>query len=230
VAVAFSVVGVGALFLIRSFWPSLFFSLTSPLFSIGNAVSSSLVSEEELRLIADRILLNENTSLREEVKELKKLLGSEDVSSNAVIAGVIARPPLTPYDVVLVGVGSDDGVSPGVLVSAQGGVPIGVVETAAMHHARIALFSSAGRKTEGWTGEEKIPVTLEGEGAGAFIAEVPRDAEISEGSLIYVPGPGSRPIGKVVRIDADASSPVATLRIEPLVNIFSVTQVRIELP
>lgn len=212
---------------IRLLAPGVFFALFSPLFSLGNAVQ--VVDEDTLRLRADRALINENIALSERVKDLMRLVGDEEGERSGSVASVVARPPMTPYDTLLIDGGNREGVVSGVLVSAEGGVPIGTVETVGANYAQVSLFSTSGRETEGWVGDERTPVTLVGEGAGAFTAEVPRDAGVTEGAFVYLP-PGARPVGKVARVDADPSSPSATLRIEPLVNIFSLTLVLIELP
>lgn len=218
------------LILLRFVAPSAFFALASPLFNIGNSISGSVKSDETAKVQADRALMNENIALSEQLREVMKLVGDESARRTGIVAGVVARPPLAPYDTLLIGKGQADGVSAGMLVSAEGGVPIGIVDMAAEHHAQVSLFSSAGRESDGWAGEDKLPVTLTGEGGGAFITKVPRDADIPVGAFAYLPGPGSRPVGRVERVDADPSSPSATLRIAPLANIFSITVVLIENP
>lgn len=221
---------VGALLLTRVVFPGFFFSITAPLFAFGNAIAHSGKTEEDARLHADAALMNENIQLRERINDLTRLLGTSALERRGVVAGVIARPPLAPYDTLLIGAGTQHAVSPGMLVSGEGGVPLGTVETTTHAHAQVSLFSTAGRSTEGWVGDERFPVTLIGEGGGAFIAEVPRDAPILVGDLVYVPGPGPRSAGRVERVDADPSSSSATLRIAPLVNIFSVSLVLVEEP
>ena len=72
-----------------------------------------------------------------------------------------------------------------------------------------------------------MPLSLAGVGAGAFTATLPKAAAISVGDSAYVSGPGAVPLGTIVRIDTDPSSPTVVLYIQPLVNIFSVTWVEI---
>lgn len=215
-------------FVIRLAWPGAFFTLATQIFSVGNAlatISGEPVSEE---VRANETLVNENIALAARVADLERLLGEEPEARDGIVAGVVARPPMAPYDTLIVGAGSAAGVASNMHASAEGGVPLGTVEMVTKNHAQIALFSTAGRATDGWAGEDRVPVTLLGKGAGAFTAKIPRDAHINENDFVYVPGPGARPIGRIVRVDADPSSPSAELRIEPLVNIFSLTDVLIE--
>jgi len=228
VAVLVAVLFLLVLFILRVVFPTTFFSLVSPIFSFGTELTSLQGDVESDVARADRTLMNENNALQARVKDLERLAGVIPVLEEGIVASVIARPPLAPYDSLLVYVGKNGDVVPGMQVSAEGGVPIGTVEQVTDAHAQIALYSTAGRMSEGWAGENRHPVTLEGVGAGAFTARVPRDAELSEGDYIYLPGPGARPVGRIVHIDADPSSPSAQLRIEPLVNLFSLVVVRVE--
>jgi hypothetical protein len=72
-----------------------------------------------------------------------------------------------------------------------------------------------------------MPIALEGAGAGAFRATVPREAGLAAGEMVYLPGPGAIPVGTVVRVDADPSSPRATIHIRPHTSPFSITWVEI---
>lgn len=215
------------LIIIRLFAPGAFFALTAPLFKAG--IVFTPLREQDIRLRADRILENENAALREEVRDLMRLIGAEQSAREGVVAAVLARPPLAPYDTLIIEAGTERGVREGFLVFAEGGIPIGTVHAADARYAQVSLYSTAGRTNEGWAGDERVPITLIGGGAGAFLAEVPLDASIFEGAFVYLP-PGGIPVGKVVRVDADASSPSATLRIAPLVNVFSLTDVFVALP
>lgn len=208
--------------------PSTFFSLAAPFFSIGNFFAGPVDDPESAQIRADRALMNENTALQSRINDLERLLGDAAAPRPGIVAGVIARPPLAPYDTLIVAAGREHGVLHGMTVSADGGVPIGSVDMVSSTHAQVSLFSSAGRETEGWVGEERLPVTVVGKGGGAFEAMVPRDAGIPEGALVYLPGPGARPVGRVIRVEADPSSPSAKLRVEPLANIFSTVEVVIE--
>jgi cell shape-determining protein MreC len=230
VVAVIGVFAVGILLITRLVFPGFFFSLTTPLFAFGNVIANGTISAEDVRANADEVLMNENMQLQERVNDLTRLLGTSALERRGVVAGVIARPPLAPYDTLLIGAGTEHGVSPGMLVSGDGGVPLGTIETATGAHAQVSLFSTAGRSTEGWVGDERLPITVVGEGGGAFVAEVPRDAVIGTGDLVYLPGPGARSAGRVERVDADPSSSSAILRIAPLVNIFSLSLVLVEEP
>ena len=201
-----------------------------PLWQAGNSVSTTLLLFENTQMVAleNRRLQEQVDTLQHENISLKGALTDVGVLERAdgdIIAGVLARPPLTPYDVLIVNRGTRDGVAPGLLVYAKGGVPVGTVADADQNSARVALFSSSDRTTDAWVGEDRIPATLSGEGAGAFFSLVPRESEIGAGDLVYLSGGGARAIGTVSEVQSEASSPEARLFIRPFVSPFSITWV-----
>jgi cell shape-determining protein MreC len=214
-------------FLFRLFFPGAFFGLATALWSLGNNVNAGLSGTRE----ADRALLEENAELKNENEALKARLrdvgASENIPTEAgILAGVLARPPVSPYDTLVLAKGTSAGISLGAIVFAQG-VPVGEIVEAASGISRARLYSSTGQTTQGWLGEERVPVTLEGAGAGAFSATVAREVPVSEGDIVYLPGPGAFPAGVVRIVERNAASPSAALSIEPMVNLFSLTYVRV---
>ena len=246
---AFGVVmGVAVLFLLlKVFVPSVIVAMAEPFWKEGNSLEASVGSvssefgnssklAEENSQLAQQVatLQNENSVLTARSQDLTKLLGGTTQEGNTsgstgtnILAGVLARPPLSPYDTLVVGEGSKDAVVVGAQVFATGGIPIGTVQSTSAHTATIALLSMSGRTTNAWIGENRIPLTLVGMGAGAFTATLPKAAAVTVGDSVYVPGPGAVPVGTISQVETDPSSPSVTLSIQPFVNIFSVTWVEI---
>ena len=138
----------------------------------------------------------------------------------------MARPPLSPYGTLVLDRGTESGVRPGAIVFGEG-VPIGNIAEAGQGSARVLLYSSSGRRNEAWVGEERLPLTIVGEGAGAFSSEAPRELPIAVGSMVYLPGPGALPVGTVRMVESHPSSPSASIQIEPLMNPYTITWVRV---
>jgi len=214
-------------------FPTALVSLARPLWAVGTGLTAavgSVVPENTAMLKEERDRLeaeltsrtNELYALQAETADIARLGDTE----NRITAGVLARPPMSPYDTLIVEPAAavrDDAQAYGL-----GGVPIGTVARSDGGSAHISLYSTAGRSTLGWAGEARIPVELVGSGSGAFRVSVAKDAGIAVGDLIYVPGPGALPIGTVARIDTHPSSPQSTLFVRPLVSPFSLTWVSIE--
>ena len=243
--VAFGVViGIAALFfVIKMVFPSVIVALAEPLWkggatleaAVGNATAgvgnSETLANENTQLAAQvASLQNQNAVLTARSQDLTKLLGGSTTSgttAQGIAAGVLARPPLSPYDTLVVGMGAKDGVVVGAVVTASGGIPIGTVQSTTAHTATVALLSMADHTTDAWVGENRIPLTLSGMGAGAFTATLPKAAAVNVGDNVYVPGPGAIPVGTISQVETDPSSPSVTLSIQPFVNIFSTTWVEI---
>lgn len=213
---------------VRFVFPHAFFNALTPLFSAGTSAATVLgevipaTSENLEAQVAT--LTADNERLRNENALLTSRLPLQ--TERGIDAVVLARPPLTPYDVLIVSAGSVSGVHEGAVVFAQG-VPVGTVADTTETTARVLLYSSAERGSEGWVGDAQVPILLVGRGAGAFTAEVPRDAGIAEGDLVYLVGAGSLSIGSVARLEESPSSPSTRLYIRAIANPFSMMRVYI---
>lgn len=239
--IALGGVGLVVVFmLLRTFVPGVLVALGTPLWISGNTLSAgvgttaSFFSDTET-LIAERdALRDEVAALQVTVQttqaradDLQRLLGSRTEPVGEIVAGVLARPPVSPYDLFVLDQGDAAGVTEGARVHGAGGVPIGVIESVSTGTSRARLYSTPGQETEGWVGDERIPVSLVGEGAGALRAEVAREAGVVPGALVYVAGPGALPLGTVIHVENDPTLPRSRVDIRPLVNPFSVTWVTI---
>jgi cell shape-determining protein MreC len=237
-----SVVVVLVLLLVRIALPGVFVSLTTPLAGSGTSMAAGvgnvfsgfnskqkLASENSSLTEQNLELTNENTVLSARTQDLTKLLGGTSSTGlgtgDELLAGVLARPPESPYDTLTISSGSADGVTLNATVFAQGGIPIGSIKHVYTHSAQASLYSTPGRSTDGWVGEDRTPLTITGAGSGAFTSSIPKTSSVIVGDSVYVPGPGAVPIGTVIRIDSDPASPTVTLQIQPLVNLFTVTWV-----
>lgn len=225
---------------LRFFLPGVLVSVVSPFWSAGSSLSSgagniasfftdkATLTNERDRLLADNAAYYaKNAMLDARVKDLERLLGDRTERVGGILAGVLSRPPVSPYDVLIVDAGSDARVSVGSRADGPGGMPLGEVESVTKSSARILLYSTPGKETESWIGETRIPVTLIGEGSGAMSAMVAREAGIVVGDLVYASGPGALPVGSVTAVGNDPSSPRSRVDIRPLLNPFSVTWVTI---
>ncbi len=232
---------LGVLFL-RLLAPNLFWQAFAPVFRVSDALATeshsfsdrfgnaaALASLNEKLVERNASLANENAALVQKVANLSELLGASGVQSGSsgILAGVIARPPESPYDVLVVGAGENEGVALGMEAFGAADVPLGVVSSVLADVSRVTLFSAPGMTTNASVGRANVPLTLTGAGAGAMNASVARTAGVAVGDTVFVPGPGMLPIGSVVRIDSDPLSPGVTLRIKPAFNLFSTAWVEL---
>lgn len=224
--------------LLRFFAPDLFWQAAAPAFRAADGLAAGVHTvlagfRTAAALVAQNDALSEqNLALASENQELTKKIAllsalSDGPSTPGIRAGVVARPPQSPYDTLVLAAGKQDGVALGMEAFAAGNVPIGFVSQVTGGFSRVTLFTAPGVETGGWVGPRDIALTLEGAGGGALRAAVARTAGIVAGDTVYAPGPGMLPIGSVVRVDSDQLSPSITLRILPAANLFSLAWVEL---
>jgi len=226
--------------LARFVFPDAFSYVLSPVWKTGSALSAGVagssiafVSESERRAEKASLMANneqltaQNAMLQARVHDLTKLLGTRTEPVPGIVAGVVARPPMSPYDVLVIDRGSEEGVSTGAQVEGAGGIPLGVVAATSKHNARVLLYSAPGNVTSAWIGDGRVAVQVTGEGSGGFRAEVARETEVHEGDFVYFMGPGAIPTGTVVKVSANPSDTRSRIHIKPLISPFSVTWVTI---
>ena len=225
---------------VRFALPDVFATATKPLWNTGAFLSAHIHGatsrESKTSLLADRdrlvsqnaALTAQNAALSAQVADLTTLLGNRTEPEKGIVANVRARPPVAPYDVLITDQGSAAGVALGAEAYGPGGTPLGTVGQVSASESRITLYSTHGIQTSAWAGATHIPVTLTGAGAGAFTAQVPKEAGVKVGDGVYVTSADAVPIGTVVRIESDPSSPSVSLDVRPYTNPFSLTWVTIE--
>jgi len=188
-------------------------------FISGFQQNAALVAQNEKLTDENAALANENHTLLQKEKAVAAL------GDSGIIAGVVARPPESPYDTLVLAAGSNAGVTFGMEAFGAGGIPLGIVSSVLADFSRVTLFSAPGVVTNGWVGAGSMSLALTGSGAGTFSAVIPRAANVAVGDTVFISGPGALPVGEVRRIDSDPSAPSVTLRIAPALNLFSTTWV-----
>ncbi len=239
--------GVAFVFLLHIAFPSLFGSILSPLASlawksessffggIGRMASlvrskhSLLVENESLRMeVASRdsraLLLD---GLQRENEELKGLLGRRG-SGRDVLALVLARPPLSFYDTLVVDAGSSDGIAVGDKVYAEGTVLVGDISEVFGTTARVSLFSTPGRVLPIVFGSSTVQAQATGRGGGNFEARLPVSLEVKEGDTITLPHIRSHVFGIVEEVMVDSTDSLQTVLFKAPVNMHELRFVEVE--
>jgi cell shape-determining protein MreC len=228
--------------LIRFAAPGVFISLASPFWGVGSYLTTTVTTSAEgltstAALVRARDQLStendqltaENRTLTTRVQDLQNLLGTRTTAAPGILAAVVARPPVAPYDVLIVDQGTASHVSLGATAYGPGGTPIGTVGSVANTSARITLYSNPGLQTAAWAGDTHIPITLVGAGSGSFTVTLPKTAGVTAGQGVYIAGIGAIPVGVVAQVNNDPSSPNVVLQIHPYLNPFSLAWVTIGL-
>ena len=228
--------------LLFSLFDTLIIAALSPIWKAENVVTNIFrqgVANWRSRqtLIDENMLLKEQlTSLelqstalnlaRDREESLLALLGRK-ADAQGVIAGVLTRPPQSPYDLIVIDAGSDEMISPGSIVTLPEGPLLGVVSELLSSSAKVRLFSTAGEKTEAILERHSVPVILEGNGGGNFRIVLPRDTEVEVGDRIISPNLSYRLLAVVGEVKVEATDSFKEVLARSPANVFTLRWVSV---
>ncbi|MEY2664488.1 MAG: hypothetical protein RIT04_296 [Candidatus Parcubacteria bacterium] len=190
----------------------------------GLMKENDMLSQRLEALISAEAQISE---LTQENTELKELLG-RTVVKNPILATIIRNSQGTPYDTMIVDVGTEQGITVGSLVYALGSVPIGKVIEVHDTFSKVSLFSYAGQKFDVILGKKNITATATARGGSTFEITLPRDTEIVEGDPVSIPSIIPGVFGTVASIILSPSQAFSTIVFTMPVNIRELRWVEIE--
>lgn len=193
----------------------------SPVLSSGNLFYDSLflvakifTSKEDLiaknekmsqELERFNVALLDYESLKSENSRLNSELGLRP-PVNFIGAKIIAKPPQTKVDSLLVDKGAKDGVKKGDLVLVGERVLIGRIEKVFDRQSLVTLNSLAEQVVYGYLERTGEFLEVKGVGGGNMEAKVPIDFSVEIGDLVSFEGTRSYLFGKVSLIEEDEPS------------------------
>lgn len=184
------------------------------LFDFGSLLPSYFTDRDEL---VDRIrslerqieleTIHEHTvdMLVEENMTLRSLLGDED--EERIVASVIGRPTVTPYDTLVLDVGSDAGVMVHAPVYVGNDQVIGFVAEVFPKSAIVVLATTPKLESTVYILGPNIYTTAEGQGGGVLRVSVPQGIVLSVGDLVLVPSFGGGIFGTIDVIESVPTEP-----------------------
>ena len=143
--------------------------------------------------------------LLQENKRLRELLGAS--TSPRIAAGVIGRPTVLPYDVLVLDQGSSDGVKVNTPVFIGRDQVIGYVSEVFPGTSVVSLVSSPGLESTVYIIGPNIYTTAVGQGGGVLEVGVPQGVPIAEGDLVVIPSFDAGIYGLIVTIDSVETRP-----------------------
>jgi rod shape-determining protein MreC len=190
----------------------------------------SLVEDNKaLRKELARLELNLETLpfLEEENKNLKALLDRGALHEN-LPALVLARPPQTFYDVLIIDVGKNSGLEGGEIVYFES-IVLGEVEEVNAKTSKVRLYSSSGVETEAFVERIDLPVLVTGRGGGNFKARLPQESPIEEGDFLTIVGNPNRLLGQVEAIEANPKDSFKRILLRYPVNLSEIQWLAVEI-
>lgn len=177
-----------------------------------NRILKEIMGKNERLLLMSRVLQNEN-------EDLKALLGRKNTRQKTVLSAILSKPPLSPYDTLIIDIGSEDSVSVGNQVMADGNTFIGYISETYSNSSKVVLYSSPDEKTNVIIGNNNIEREAVGVGGGNFRLEVPREVDVKEGDTIIIPSVSSNIFGVVEKISSKDADSFQTVLFKSPVNI-----------
>ena len=188
--------------------------------------------EEELNYLKEKNIELENEavlleSAKKENEELKVLLSRPD-KKNYILGSVISRPPQSPYDIIVIDAGSDNGVKKGMRAVAYASVLIGHVAEVFPAASKIKLVSYSGEETNLFIENAKISAIGLGLGGGNIEVKIPSSVKINSGDKINTEGTSHYLLGTADKIEADALNPFQKIIFRMPVNLNELQKIGLE--
>jgi len=178
------------------------------------------LAELQLKEFSKDILLQEN-------KELKELLGRGTEKDKGILATILTRGTMSPYDTFVIDLGSES-VAEGDRVFAGGVFAIGEVSRVYSNSAVVKLFSASGTRFDVLVGDGNVAAVAEGHGGQNFFIQLPRGSDVAEGDLVIVPDMNIAMLGVVEHIDRDPNASFDEVFFKSPVNIQELKWVTIQ--
>lgn len=178
---------------------------TIPVFIRSRIELQNHIQELEQQIATQKGIEATLKYVTKENEELRGLLGG--TTTPRIVAGVIARPPYTPYDTIVLDRGSEEGIVLNAPVYQVGGNALGYVHSVFAHSAFVTLFSSPGVEATVYVFGPDIFTTAHGEGGGVVRLSVPQGIVIEKGAPVVLPSLDSGVLGLVSEIQSISTEP-----------------------
>jgi rod shape-determining protein MreC len=222
---------------------NILFGIGGPFWGVKNSIANFFSDNIQLlksksALIADNNLLKQeiqndkenqllSSALKNENDDLKNILGRKNNNQKEILSAILAKPTFSPYDTLVIDVGSADGVSVGDEVLALGDSYIGYISEVYDNSSKVVLYSSSGETINVLIGSDKIEKTATGMGGGNFSLKAPADSGIKIGDPIIVPSISSNIFSAVEKIESKPTDSFETILFKNPVNISELEYVEV---
>ncbi len=184
---------------------------------------NSLVSENQIlkdELSKLRLKEIDYGVLSGEFTDMKNQMGRKENTAR-IVSRVLSKPPYSPYDTLIIDVGSSDGVFLGNRVYMSDNIIVGIVKNVTQHTSLVELFSSGGVEQEATVARTGATFTLKGLGGANIELEVPKDTDIIWGDVFLYPKFTPSMIGSIYFIDSNSQNSFKKVYVRLPGNVFS---------
>lgn len=161
------------------------------------ALETALASQQGIALTLEHAM--------QENKELRQMLGA--LPAERLVAGVIAQPPHTPYDTLVLDRGTDAGITQYAPVFHTNGAAIGYIRSVTARSAIVTLFSSPHAETTVYVFGPNIFARAEGQGGGVTRISIPQGIVVTEGDIVVLPALDGGLFGTIDAVESTPTGP-----------------------
>ncbi len=194
--------------------------------------TKSAITKENHNLIEEnsniRLTMIDYQILKNEVNDLKEILGRTPVDDNFILGNILTKPNHSPYDTIVIDIGEDKGIKELDEVYADGNIPIGSISKVYNKTSLVSLYTNPGQKTEGFMDITNASVLLTGRGGGNFEMIIPAELSAEKGTIIYLPGSSSQVVAIVDEIISAPTDPFKKVLLSSPVNVQNLKWVQIK--
>lgn len=180
-------------------------SATIPVFIRSRLELLATIQDLELEIATQNGRDASFAYIAHENEELRRLLNAS--SSPRILAGVISRPPHTPYDTLILDRGADDGIVKDAPVYQGADIAIGYVREVFGGTALVTLFSSPNVESTVYIFGPNIFSTAYGEGGGVIRLSVPQGVMLEKGNVVILPSLDAGTLGVIADIQSIPTEP-----------------------
>jgi len=181
---------------------------------------SARVEELESAISFCQVLESQNNELRE--------IFSRKDDQNYIIAFAVSRPPQSPYDVLVLDAGSEQGIQNGMEVTAYGNILIGYISEVFSKTSKVKLISFPKEEINVLLQNANVQVIAIGHGSGNFEIDLPKAVEVQEGDKVVTMSTNQLLLGIVEKIISNPSDPFQKILFRLPVNIQELNYVMIK--
>lgn len=227
-----------------SYFDAVLMRVIAPVWSLENTVSikfwsmtqyfkskQSLIEENESlkkQVESDALVLELNKALRNSRESLLNAYGRTSPGTG-VAASVLVHPPVTPYDILVIDAGQNEGIKVGDSVTLPEGGNIGSVIETFDKTSKIRLYSTNGYKIGAVLERGNVPVELLGQGGGSFLFTLPREMPVEIGDRVLSSTVDSPLMGVVENVEMAPTDSFKKVLVRSVAPVFSLRFVLIEL-
>jgi cell shape-determining protein MreC len=199
-------------------------------FQITRSKKSLFVENKTLRerMLLFEALEVEQKALKSENELLRTMLGRSTSTVKVILGEILSKPGFSPYDTIIVDVGTKDGIEVGDYITVDNTIIIGEIASVTPGSSNALLYSSPEYKTEVFVGTESIQAVAIGKGGGNFEIRVPRNTDFDKGDEVRLTKFPHAIFGSITEIKGAAADSFDRVLFRSLVDVERVRFVTIQ--